>query len=51
MTVTIQKAAPSDAAEILDYLKQVGAETDNLTFGAEGLPFTAEQEAAYIKSL
>lgn len=51
MNITIQKAAPSDAAEILEYLKQVGGETDNLTFGAEGLPFTVEQEATYIAGL
>lgn len=51
MSITIEKATPSDAAEILEYLKQVGGETDNLTFGAEGLPLTAEQEAAYIAKL
>lgn len=51
MNITIQKASPSDAAEILEYLKQVGGETDNLTFGAEGLPFTVEQEVAFISKL
>lgn len=39
---------PSDAARLLDYLKQVGGETDNLSFGADGIPFTAEQEAALL---
>ena len=48
MSITIEKATCADAAEILQYLKQIGAETDNLTFGAEGLPFTIESEAAYI---
>ena len=43
----IDQARPKDAAQLLAYLKQVGSETDNLTFGAEGLPGTAEQEAAY----
>lgn len=51
MNITIQKASVEDAAEILEYLKQVGAETDNLTFGAEGLPLTVEQEASYIAKL
>ena len=51
MNVVIQKAAPEDAKEILDFLKQVGGETDNLTFGGEGLPFTPEQEAAYIRQM
>lgn len=48
MSITIEKAAPNDAAAVLAYLKQVGGETDNLTFGAEGLPITVEAEAAYI---
>ena len=51
MSITIEKATCADAAEILQYLKQIGAETDNLTFGAEGLPFTIESEAAYISQI
>ncbi len=49
MDVIIQKAAPEDTEEILAFLKQVGGETDNLTFGGEGLPFTPEAEAAYLR--
>lgn len=51
MNITIERAKPSDAAALLAYLKQVGGETDNLTFGAEGLPFTVEAEAEYIASM
>lgn len=51
MNFIIGKAKAADAAEILEYLKRVGGETDNLTFGAEGMPFTAQQEAEYISSL
>ena len=51
MNITIQKAAREDAAEILKYLKQIGGETDNLSFGAEGLPFTSESEAEYISQI
>lgn len=51
MRITIEKATCEDAAEILQYLKQVGAETDNLSFGAEGLPFTIEAEAAYLRQI
>ena len=51
MSIIIEKATCADAAEILQYLKQIGAETDNLTFGAEGLPFTTESEAAYIRQM
>lgn len=51
MNITIEKAKPSDARELLEYLKQIGGETDNLTFGREGLPFTVEEEAAFIAGL
>ena len=51
MVIQIRRAEASDAAELLDYLKQIGGETDNLTFGAEGLPFTVEAEAAFLKQL
>ena len=47
----IDQARPEDAAQLLAYLKRVGSETDNLTFGAEGLPGTAEQEAAYLRQM
>ena len=51
MAIIIQRATCEDAYEILQYLKQIGAETDNLTFGAEGLPFTTDTEAAYIRQI
>jgi len=51
MQISIEKASPLDAAELLAFLKQVGEETDNLTFGGEGVPFSVEEEAAYIASL
>ena len=51
MDIQIKRAACEDAAELLACLKQMGAETDNLTFGAEGLPFSVEDEAAYIRSM
>ena len=51
MSITIEKATCADAAEILQYLKQIGAETDNLTFGSEGLPFTIESEKEYISQI
>ena len=49
--ITIQKAAPSDAAQLLEFMKLIGGETDNLTFGGEGVPFSVEDEAAYIASM
>ena len=51
MSITIVKAKPSDAAQLLAFMKRIGGETDNLTFGAEGVPFSVEEEAAYIASM
>ncbi len=51
MKFTIEKAKASDAKAVLEYLKQIGGETDNLTFGAEGLPCSVEDEEKYIESL
>lgn len=51
MKYTIERAHPSDAIELIEFLKTVGKETDNLTFGAEGLPITVEQEEAYLASI
>lgn len=50
MNITIEKASADDAEALLNYLKQVGGETDNLTFGAEGLPITVAEEEEYIRS-
>ena len=50
MGIRIEKAAPCDAAMLLEYLKQVGGETDNLTFGSEGMPFSVEAEAEFISN-
>lgn len=46
-----RKPIKEDAKNILDYLKKVGGESDNLTFGKEGIPFTVEQEEDYLDKL
>ena len=51
MSIIIEKAKAEDAKALLEYLKQIGSETDNLTFGKEGVPFSAEQEADFIRSI
>lgn len=50
-TIIIREARPDDAAQIIAYLKKVGAETDNLTFGEEGLPITVAEEKNYIHAV
>lgn len=49
MDIVIERAAPEDAEEILAYLRTVGGETDNLSFGSEGLPFTVEEEREFLQ--
>lgn len=51
MNIIYRKATPEDAAALLDFLKTVGGESDNLSFGSEGAPITVEQETAFLKSL
>ena len=51
MNIIITKAIPEDAKEILEYLKKIGGETDNLTFGSEGLPISEEAEKSYLENL
>ena len=49
INITYREAEPSDAGKFLEYCKIVGSETDNLTFGAEGLSLTISQEADFIR--
>ena len=49
--IIIKEASPEDALARIEYSKKIGAETDNLSFGAEGFPISVEGEAEYIKSL
>ncbi len=46
--LTIERGTPADAAELIDYLKTISGETDNLSFGADDFPFTVEMEADYL---
>ena len=48
MFYTIDRITPEDAKDLLEYFKLIGGESDNLSFGKEGLPFTIEQEQKYI---
>lgn len=51
MSIVIEKANYTDAEAILQYMRQIGGETDNLTFGSEGFSCTVEEEADHIKQL
>jgi RimJ/RimL family protein N-acetyltransferase len=49
MNYIIEKVKQEEAQELLWYLKRIGGESDNLSFGAEGLPLSVEQEQEYIR--
>ena len=49
--IIYRQATPEDAEKILTYIKKIGGETDNLTFGSEGFPITPEQEAKHIEGV
>lgn len=49
--IIIKRARPENAEELLCFLKIIGGETDNLTFGAEGLPISPEEEQNYLAAL
>ena len=51
MDITIEKAKAADAEAILAFTRQCGAETDNLSYGAEGVTMPVEREAALLASL
>lgn len=47
----IREADSSDAKDLLKFLKIVGGESDNLSFGEEGVPFSNEEEAIYLDAV
>lgn len=50
MAILYREAVPEDAEALLAYCKLIGGESDNLSFGAEGLHVTEEQEAEFLKN-
>lgn len=47
----IRSVQKEDAPNMLEYLKMVGGETDNLLFGSEGVPMTQEQEEKFLDTM
>lgn len=47
-TFEIVRAQGQDADALLEYLKIVGGETQNLSFGSEGVPLDSETEREYL---
>jgi len=51
MHIQITKALPEDAEGLIEFLNTVGAETDNLSFGAEGFGISVENERKYLERM
>lgn len=49
--IAFRQASIEDAQAIVDYIHLVAAESDNLSFGADAVPITLENEIEYLKSL
>ena len=47
--IIIKEALPEDAEARIAYARQVGSETDNLSFGQEGFPISVEDEQEAIR--
>lgn len=51
MNYLIEQATAEDAEKILALIKICGAETDNLSYGGEGLPVSVEQERRHLEAV
>lgn len=49
MDIIIREALAEDAKQLIEYIKIVGGETENLSFGKDGFPVTLEQEEEFLK--
>ena len=49
--IIIREATAEDAKALIEYTKIIGGESDNLTYGSEGIPITLEQEKAFLDSV
>ena len=47
----IRELTTDDAEQLIAYTKQIGGESDNLTFGADGFPVTVEKEKDILQSM
>ena len=49
MNIIYREALASDAEKLLNHIKTVGAETDNLSFGKDTFSISVEREAKFIE--
>lgn len=49
--IEIREATPKDAQQLIEFTWKIGGESDNLSFGAEGLNITIEQEENFLEAV
>jgi RimJ/RimL family protein N-acetyltransferase len=49
--IHFRTAVPDDAGPVLEYLRKVGGESDNLTFGPEGPGLSEDEEREYLAGI
>ena len=49
--VIIKEATPADAQQLIAYMNIIGGETNNLTYGAEGMGISIEAERQFLENL
>lgn len=49
MDIFIEKMKVEDSRDFLEYSKKIGSETDNLSFGSEGIRCTVEEEIKILE--
>ena len=51
MEINIERAHPSDAEGLIEFLRTVGGQSDNLSFGKEGIDISIEAESDFLASM
>lgn len=51
MNIEIRKATANDASKVIDFCKKVGSETDNLSYGSEGIGSNIDRIAKYLDNV
>ncbi|MDQ0508220.1 hypothetical protein QO008_000669 [Peptoniphilus ivorii] len=51
MAVAIREGRASDAGAVLAFLRQVGGETDFLSYGAEGIGISLKEGARFLEGM
>lgn len=50
MDISITTVTKDDAEALIEFTKKAGGETDNLTFGSDGIKITIEEECTFLES-